>query len=80
MKKVWIQLDDAAVKAMLTSPRAQIAVNTLATEIARRAGSGFGVLPSTTSRARAYVRALTPAAKRAAANHALERAASGGPL
>ena len=78
MSKVKFKLDGQAVAKMLRSPEAQALVNRAANSVALRAGEGFSVESSTYSRARAYVKPTTAAARRAAAKHALEIAAING--
>lgn len=78
MSRVTFKLDNKAVAEMLRSPEAQVLVRRAASTIARRAGEGFEVEPRTKSRARAYVKPTTAAARKAAADHALEIAAMKG--
>lgn len=73
------QMNRGGVGALLRSAQAQRAVAAAAAELAGRAGEGFGVHTSTTSRARAYVRPETAAARRRNyRERVLERISAGG--
>lgn len=75
---VRLRLDDKALTAVLQSPAVQSVTGAEARRLAARAGDGFGVYTSVTSRARAYVRAETYRARRQQARgHVLERVYGG---
>lgn len=78
MSRVTFKLNKKATAEMLRSAQAQAIVNRAASSVATRAGEGFAVEPRTKSRARAYVKPTTAAARKAAADHALEIAAMKG--
>lgn len=78
MSRVTFKLNKQAVAEMLRSPEAQALVGRAAATIASRAGDGFAVEHRTRTRARAYVKPTTAAARKAAADHALEIAAING--
>ncbi|WP_168708053.1 hypothetical protein [Actinomyces procaprae] len=74
-----ITLNKPGIAELLRSKAARAAVNDAANQVRARAGEGFGVVAGTGNRARAYVRAETPdARRRQARDHVLERAAGGG--
>lgn len=79
MGKIKFRLNGPGVAQMLQSREAQAAVDGAAKGLAERAGEGFKVHSSTTSRARAYVRAGTrKAGLEQTRKHVLERVYGGG--
>ena len=78
MSKVKFTLDKKAAGEMLRSPQAQALVSQAAGRVAARAGEGFSVESRTGARARASVKPTSAAARKAAADHALEIAAING--
>lgn len=77
--KAEFKKNSAGIRKLLTSAKGQQAVTSAANGLAARAGNGFGVHSSTTSRARAYVRAETLRARRKQRrDHVLERVMGGG--
>lgn len=79
MGAVRFKHSSSGIKKMLKSKKAAEIVGTAAEGLALRAGKGFGVHRSNRGRARAYVRAETPAARRKQARqHVLERVMGGG--
>lgn len=78
MGGITFQRSPGGFQRMLASAEAAQATQAAAEIVAARAGEGFETGGRTGTRARAWVRAATYRARRAAADHALERAVGGG--